>query len=153
MNTRIVSAFPGTGKSHFFQHRAPELKVLDSDSSLFSWLEPGVRNPDFPRNYLDHIRQSIEQEVDYILVSSHSVVRQALGQSGLPYTAVAPLISCQREYHDRFTHRGSPLSFIDVVDQNWSTWVHDMAKFNHDLIILYPGEYLATAIASLEARR
>ena len=36
MRTRIISAFPGTGKS--FYHSYNKETTLDSDSSLFSWI-------------------------------------------------------------------------------------------------------------------
>ena len=32
--------------------------MLDSDSSLFSWIEKGVRHPDFPDNYIKHIKET-----------------------------------------------------------------------------------------------
>lgn len=46
MKTRIISAFPGTGKSHY---AAANLnKVLDSDSSHFSWaMEEGKKSPKY----------------------------------------------------------------------------------------------------------
>ena len=56
--TRVISAFPGTGKSYF--HRNSDSKVLDSDSSKFSWIEEGVRHPDFPNNYMTHIKENID---------------------------------------------------------------------------------------------
>ena len=45
--TRILSAFPGTGKTYLFNHPPVGKVILDSDSSLFSWLRPGVRDPKF----------------------------------------------------------------------------------------------------------
>mgnify|MGYP000294488544 CR=1 FL=1 len=57
--TRIISAFPATGKSFYFKHTG--LEVLDSDSSLFSWSEPEVRNPEFPQNYINHITFLIDE--------------------------------------------------------------------------------------------
>ena len=78
MRTRIISAFPGTGKSVY--HEKHPLTTLDSDSSNFSWIEvDGVklRNPQFPENYIEHIKKNIGI-YDFIFVSSHSVVREAL---------------------------------------------------------------------------
>jgi len=55
LRTRIVSAFPGSGKSYFFKEVALKagLQVLDSDSSEFSWIvttgttgqQVKIRNP------------------------------------------------------------------------------------------------------------
>jgi len=59
MRTIIISAFPGMGKSYAVEH-LPQYKVMDLDSSSFSWLntsEGKVRNPLFAQNYIDHLRQ------------------------------------------------------------------------------------------------
>lgn len=37
MRTRIISAFPGTGKTYY--HKMHPETTLDSDSSLFHWIE------------------------------------------------------------------------------------------------------------------
>jgi len=58
MRTRIISAFPGTGKSYY--HNKHKETTLDSDSSNFSLVvENGEkkRNPDFPENYIKHIKE------------------------------------------------------------------------------------------------
>jgi len=47
---KVISAFPGTGKTYF--HRNAELKVYDSDSSKYSWIKEGLKDPNFPNNYI-----------------------------------------------------------------------------------------------------
>lgn len=46
--TKVISGFPGVGKSFNHYNTDDNLIVLDSDSSLFSWESEGVRHPDFP---------------------------------------------------------------------------------------------------------
>ena len=78
---KIISGFPAIGKS--FLSKQNLIKVLDSDSSTYSWIiENGekIRNKNFPNNYLEHIKENIGK-VDVILVSSHKDVRQILNQS------------------------------------------------------------------------
>ena len=79
MRTRIISAFPGTGKTYY--HKMNPETTLDSDSSNFSWLEAPagglVRNPEFPNNYIQHIKENIGK-YEIIFVSSHEEVRKAL---------------------------------------------------------------------------
>ena len=79
MRTKIISAFPGVGKTTY--HKNNPDTTLDSDSSSFSWIvdEHGnkTRNPHFPQNYIDHIKQNIGK-YKYIFVSSHKEVRDAL---------------------------------------------------------------------------
>ena len=63
IRTKIISAFPGTGKSYY--HNKNKETTLDSDSSNFSWIkdENGnnttERNPKFPQNYIYHIKENI----------------------------------------------------------------------------------------------
>ena len=78
MRTRIIAAFPGTGKTIYHQ-KHPDT-TLDSDSSSFSWIEKDgekVRNPDFPNNYIAHIKENIGK-YEFIFVSTHREVREAL---------------------------------------------------------------------------
>ena len=64
MRTKIVSAFPGMGKTTY--HKNNPKTTLDSDSSGFSWVinESGekVRNSEFPQNYINHIKENIPNE-------------------------------------------------------------------------------------------
>ena len=63
MKTKIISAFPGVGKTYYHE-RNKEISI-DSDSSHFSWVkdENGnntkERNPEFPNNYINHIKENI----------------------------------------------------------------------------------------------
>ena len=62
MNTKIFSVFPACGKTYLYEHQDEYgLKILDSDSSQFSWTltrDGMIRNPDFPKNYIEHIKEN-----------------------------------------------------------------------------------------------
>ena len=63
MKTKVYSAFPGVGKTTYFN--TTDRNVLDSDSSKFD-------KKHFPDNYIQHIERNIQDpKVDKILVSSH----------------------------------------------------------------------------------
>lgn len=130
--TTIISGFPGVGKSEFFKNQESHGKVcLDSDSSEFSWVkdENGnntkVRNPNFPSNYIDHIKANIG-EVDIILVSSHDVVRQALKEADIKYVLVYPKIDAKEEYIRRYKQRGNNDAFIKFISDNWDEFITNM---------------------------
>lgn len=130
MRTRIISAFPGCGKSHFF--RENKETTLDSDSSLFSWTyhEDGSkeRNPEFPNNYIQHIKENIGK-YEFILVSSHKEVRDALLDNCLFFYLVYPERFCDKSkdvYIQRYKERGSPESFIGLVEENWDDWIKEL---------------------------
>ena len=65
MTALVISAFPGCGKSTYYNMYKDTQKILDSDSSEFSWIkdENGnntkERNPEFPMNYINHIKDNL----------------------------------------------------------------------------------------------
>jgi len=89
MRTRIVAAFPGTGKSSY--NRLYPEKILDLDSKKYQWLDPVTRevNPDFPNNYISIIKESIGK-YEVILVSTQKRVRDALIDNCLFFYLVYP---------------------------------------------------------------
>ena len=116
--TTIISGFPGVGKTEFFKDQKYHGRVcLDSDSSEFSWVkdENGnntkERNPEFPKNYIEHIKSNIGK-VDVIFVSSHKVVREALEKEGLNYYLVYPKREDKTEYIRRYRKRGNEVCCI-----------------------------------------
>ena len=133
-DTILISGFPGTGKTYFFNNTT--LDVLDSDSSTFD-------KKDFPANYIKHIKENIG-EVDMILISSHEDVRYELEQSGLGFNLVYPAKELKNEYIQRFKDRNNDSDFIQLLDDNWENWIDDM-KYQDGCrhIILNSGEYLS----------
>lgn len=126
MRTKIVSAFPGVGKSTY--HRKHPETTLDSDSSKFSWVidEHGnkTRNPSFPQNYIDHIKQNIGK-YKYIFVSSHKEVRDALLDNCLYFYLVYPGDNRKEEFIQRYRDRGNDENFIKLVDSKWDEWMSE----------------------------
>lgn len=129
--TFVISAFPACGKSYCFSHYQDTWKMLDSDSSNFSWIkdENGnntkVRNPEFPSNYIKHIKDNIGK-VDFIFVSSHEVVRKALRESNIRTIMVYPKKEMKDEWVKRFKERGNDEKFIEFISSNWPDFIDDM---------------------------
>ncbi len=124
METLIISGFPGIGKT-YFKENSYKKNVSDSDSSKFSWIEEGVRHPDFPQNYIDHIKENIGK-TDIILVSSHKIVRDALRDNEILFTLVYPKRELKQEYLERFKSRGNNESFVKMLDENWDKFIDEM---------------------------
>ena len=121
--TKIVCGFPGIGKSVY--HKNNPDTSLDSDSSLFSWINGirnGTRDPSFPANYIKHIKENIGK-YNYILVSSHAKVREALKAECLFYYFVYPSVIKKTEYMKRYVDRANDGAFIQMLDSNWEEWV------------------------------
>lgn len=129
--TRILCVFPGLGKTYYHEHSDEE--TLDSDSSNFSWISTErtdkARNPEFPDNYLEHIRQNIGK-VDTILVSSHKDVRDALDSALIPFTLVYPENSTESKEAmlERYKERGSSDEYIKQLGDNWDKFMESMKQ-------------------------
>jgi hypothetical protein len=140
IGTVIISAFPGTGKSYFQNSHE---NVLDSDSSLFSWLEKGVRHPDFPQNYINHIKENIGK-AGVIMVSSHKVVRDALINNDIDFWLVYPAKELKEYYLQRYKDRGNEPAFIDMIDKNWDAFINELeGQEGCRKIVLTKGEYIS----------
>lgn len=167
MDTKIYSVFPACGKTWLCEHQEElGLKILDSDSSYFSWVwecpeddERGMyspnarktkeRNPSFPQNYIDHIKCKVESgKYDYIFVSSHASVREALDAAGIDFTIVYPYADLMAEWIGRCfirDRKGESGCNPDVLYDNWLQWLGECEATgcNHKEIKLNAGEHLS----------
>lgn len=157
MDTKIYSIFPACGKTWLYEHQEDyDLKILDSDSSQFSWIRnydsygrptTKIRNPDFPANYIKHIKENIGK-YDYIFVSSHASVREALDKEGIDFTIVYPESSCMAEWVGRCFIReknGESGCGAEVMYNNFDNWILECIEtgINHKEVVLQPREYLS----------
>ena len=146
----IVSGFPGVGKTTFIDNPG-ELTLMDSDSSNFSWSnkEAGQRHPDWPQNYINHIRES-SSKADIILVSTHKEVRDALVSAGIEFVLVYPSLEMKEEYIRRYLDRGSDGKFIRLLEANYETWIEElMAQPICRHVVLQPGQYLSDVMGGI----
>jgi hypothetical protein len=153
MRTKVIAGFPGIGKSVLFNSDS-DLKVLDSDSSHFSWAiinGEKQRHPDFPNNYMEHIKEYIGK-ADIILISSHDVVREALKENGIEYTLVYPSVELKEEYIERYKNRGNNEGFVNFISSNWENFIEDIEKETFpDLIRLDSGEFLSDVLEAIDS--
>lgn len=153
--TTIVCGFPGIGKSYLFNNKEllcpteyQSTNVFDSDSSKFSWISPGIRHPDFPNNYIEHLKTLN----GIALCSTHIDVRQLLTANNMSYVLVYPSIDCKEEYIQRYVKRNSPESFITLLNNNYYQWVNELEQVNQGDCIkveLTPNKTLTDAYLSV----
>lgn len=145
MSALIISAFPACGKSYYYNkysvysnHATRDhdsgLKILDSDSSEFSWIidEEGnkVRNPEFPQNYIDHINEKKETE-DIIFVSSHDEVRRALNDAGIRFFLIYPSLWLKDFWLETVKNRKTGInseSFVNMLNENWKKFIRGIEE-------------------------
>ena len=139
MKALVISAYPACGKSTIYNEwsiysgNENGLKILDSDSSLFSWVydengnKTNIRNTDFPNNYIKYIKEHLKTE-DIIFVSSHKVVREALYEAHIPYISIFPkdTLLNMKDWKLRFLDRGNTQSFIDFQMEHWTEFIKDL---------------------------
>lgn len=156
-NTIVISAFPACGKTWMYQHSEDKI-ILDSDSSQFSWIKDADgnntkdRNPEFPDNYIKHIKDNIGI-ADYILVSSHKDVREALKKANIDFFLVYPNRSLLNEWIGRYYQRKNNGFQIDVLIRNWNEWITQCENESEDDVLcieLSSGEHLSDAINRIE---
>lgn len=127
----IVAGFPGVGKSKIVNDEMfKELTIVDSDSSSYSNLDVDqdgkvLRNPEFPLNYVDMIESEISK-VDIRLISTHSSVLDVLDIRGLEYFIVVPTLDQKYIYLDRYRNRGSSEEFIQMMEENYDSFVEQL---------------------------
>jgi hypothetical protein len=99
-------------------------------------------NPDFPQNYIDHIKFQMKHDfLDFVFVSSHDNVRQCLKENFIDFTIVVPALNCKKEYYKRMQQRESPASLIELVMENWNLWLIDR-QLEPNCFVLNQGQTL-----------
>jgi adenylate kinase family enzyme len=144
---KVISGFPGVGKSTVFNDRdAYGITILDSDSSTFDKTK-------FPANYIQHIKEQTAQG-NLILCSSHDTVRAALVAEGIPFHLVFPALECKMEYLQRYTDRGSPAAFVDMMYNKWDEFIDGcMKQEGCTRTILQPGQFMCDVPELIELKR
>lgn len=139
LQTVLVSAFPGTGKTRLFTDEYPadgHPEIKDSDSSTF-------QKDGFPFNYVKDIIQNIGN-YKAIFISSHKEVRGLLFDLKIEYLLIYPNETLKYEYISRYYNRGSDAKFIDLVNNNWNLWINELNEqpgCTH--IVLQKGQFLS----------
>lgn len=148
MATKIISAFPGTGKS-YFTSISGQKNIVDLDSGDFTLgyaADGKIRNPDFPDNYLRAIKKCIGK-ADILFVGCQPETIATLKQEGILFTLVYPERGLKNEYINRFRERRNQRSFINLLNRNWDLFL-DFLESQKDCehIMLGSEQYISDAM-------
>lgn len=158
----VLSVFPGLGKTFCLNNSA--YKCSDSDSTKWSWVyEDGhktkERNPDFPKNYVDHIKRLIKSDnYEFIFASSHYHFKKELERQKIPFISIYPEKSCKEFFLENLRNRRTGISkkeFVEEIDKHWDLWIPedgDETKRNvscYTEVFLEPGVWLSDALQYL----
>lgn len=127
INTKVICGFPGVGKTYAYEKLQDKLKVMDSDSSNFSWTDytKKVRNPEFPKNYINHIKDNMGK-VDLIFVSTHKAVLDELDNNDISYEIICPEKDLKQLYEIIYLSRGNTEEFVNLIMNKWDDFFKDM---------------------------
>ena len=152
----VVAAYPGMGKSYYAEEASDRFDITDSDSSEFSWVkdENGnnttKRNPDFPNNYINHIKNILYKK-DIIFVSTHDVVRRALEKEGIDYVLIYPDKSLKYHMLERYEKRGNNISFVKFQLEHFDEFIDGIEKETFPLLYKIEDkfDYISTYLLEL----
>lgn len=102
-----------------------------------------VRNPNFPANYIEHIKENIGK-VDFIFVSNHLIVREAMEEAGIRYCTVYPKKEMLNEWVGRMYRRGDNDYVIKLNIDHWEEFMNNITfePYGFGLCRLGNNEYL-----------
>lgn len=148
MKTTVISAYPCCGKTYACEHYKNKFLMIDSDIEQFNSITIDCygnkdKNPEFPRNYIEYIKDNIGK-VDFIFVSSDLQVRAAMEKAGIRYCTVFPQIDMLNEWVGRMYRRGSSDFSIMFLIEHWRRFVENIYREPHGYGIwrLKSNEYL-----------
>ena len=118
----------------------------------FSQTDLKERNPEFPANYIQHIKDNFGK-VDVIFVSSHLEVRKALQEAEIEYVTVYPDTDLIEEWVGRMYLRKSPEPFIEAQIKNWDKFTKGIDSEPHGKYVhrLKPRQYLSDVLDEIVA--
>jgi hypothetical protein len=137
----IICGFSGVGKSTAEQKQK---NVIDFESSGYShdW-EIGVRNNNFPKNYIDALVDHMNNHHNCIyLLSCHEEVRKELKDRDFEYIIVMPTYWQRNEYMKRWLKRGSSDTFVRSMYDRWYEMIESCEKDSSPKIYLDENEYI-----------
>lgn len=112
----IISAFSGTGKKYFMDNT--NLRVLFINPDDYAYISLQKKNPEFPNNFISHIRDNVNA-YDVILFPSSRLVHESLINKGIQYNLIYPNINLRNEYQKRLESKGYDDYFIERFLDTW----------------------------------
>lgn len=150
METTVIAAFPGTGKSYFVASLSLDSKAIDLDTNEYTKGYDKHGKPvdqKFPYNYLAAIKQTIG-ETNYLFVGCQPDVLNMLHKENIFPVLIYPERQLKDEYMGRFHERGSSQGFSKLICDNWDQFLDYLETQDGDRIVLKSGQYISEVIGT-----
>jgi len=137
MNTQIIAAFCGTGKTYVCENT----NIKSIEIEYWKYKDNGLQ-----KKYIKDIETQFGK-VDYIFISTDPDGLKLLNKKGYNITLVYPKNELRNEYLDRYIDRDSPYDFIGTFMKHWHIWINELKEQKYCThVILDKGEYLLNKI-------
>lgn len=132
---RIISAFPGMGKSYIAQNYK-------------NWVD--LESTPFQKNwklYAD-VANHMSSNGYNVMVSTHKEMRDELKLRSADFTLAMPSRNLKQEYIRRYKYRGNDYSFVYMMSGNWDKFIDDLVSESDvtKIISCKPDMYLSDII-------
>ena len=118
----VISGFPATGKTILVMSGRINLyPTIDLDSTSYTHISPGERNPNFLKDYMAVISKHLFIPC-ILFISTHVEVLQRLCEMGVLFLLVYPQRNAKKHWIDRITRRGTP-ALAAFINDNWEEFL------------------------------
>jgi hypothetical protein len=148
MKTRIIAAFPGTGKTHFVASLDRKDIAVDLDTSLYTdgyATNSKARNDQFPYNYIRSIKDTIGK-TSLLFIGCQPEVLNLLRQENISFVLIYPGRQLKEEYINRLYERGNSRIFIKLISDNWDQFLDYLEQQDCGQLVLGQDQYISDVI-------
>jgi len=161
MQTRIVAAYAGTGKTTLAKTR-PD-KYVDFVAMPYKYYLPNIcesesehhkadfsleMREEWPQNYVAAILHELEQHNKTLLIPTASNVLQLLQVAKIGYFLCYPMRELKEEYRRRYLSRGNNRDFLSVFIDGWGRFLDSLEASGYgEHITLGAGAYLSNVFS------
>lgn len=137
---KIIAGFSGVGKSYFANYCVPgygplsTYKFLDVSPQPFQNLSrldnrsANRKSPNYPQNYIEHIRNLAASSNTVLLIDTDPAVRQALIDDGYRLTLVYPEVRQKPIYIKRYRDMKSGSAWMENFDKDWEDKISNLMQ-------------------------
>ncbi len=162
MDIKVISVFAGLGKTtvgnkyknvcdlQSSPYRCDYSNINKEDYEKMKYNKFRTKNPSWPNNYLEAIKDSIVK-YDLVLVPSSLDVRELLIKNNIKFLFVLPQQDSKTRNMllERYKARGNSQDLIDDVMYNFDNWSRKQRDYDYPIAIVDSDKYLEDLLINL----